>query len=79
MKQREKKILGRLKDLINKINTKLTMETLQSRKYHECLTSASIIMTFVMENPWHPENDYGEQIFQEIEEEFEKLEKLKLQ
>lgn len=76
MKAREKNILKRLRSLITEINTKLTMETLQSRKYHDCLTISNEIIGLVMENPWHPENPYGDQIFEEIEEGFKKLESL---
>lgn len=77
MKAKEKEIFRRLKDEISRINTKLDFESLQSRKYHDCLTSSNKIIGLVMENPWHPDNPYGEQIFFEIEEEFEKLTKLK--
>jgi hypothetical protein len=48
------------------------------RIYYDSLFLVSKILYNIEENPWHPENDYSEEIFETINEYFEELEKLKL-
>jgi len=48
------------------------------RIYYDSLKVVSEILYHVSENPWHPENDYSQDIFECINERLEKLEELRI-
>ena len=48
------------------------------RVYYDSLKVISKILYHVSENPWHPENDYKEEIFEALDECFSDLEMLRL-
>lgn len=58
-------------------NKKPNLDTV-FRIYYDSLKLISEILYHVSENPWHPENDYSEDIFECINERLEKLEELKI-
>jgi len=48
------------------------------RNYYDSLQKISRILYHIEENPWHPENDYSEEIFETINELFDELETIKV-
>ena len=46
------------------------------RIYYDSLQKISKILHHIEENPWHPENDYAEEIFESMQELFDELEEL---
>lgn len=48
------------------------------RIYYDSLKIIGEIMYNISENPWHPDNDYSHDIFLNMNEKFEELEKLRL-
>ena len=49
------------------------------RQYYDSLKLINEILSLMDENPWHPENDNAFDIFWDISEKLEELEKIRLQ
>jgi len=59
---------------------KPNVDTLLSifRVYYDALKLISRALYHVSENPWHPENDYRDDIFESLTEIFDKLEEIRV-
>jgi len=78
MKKEEKKILEKICFYTEEFTKQKPAFDTVFRQYFEALVKVNKILKLMMENPWHPENDYGSQILDDISEAFEELEELRL-
>jgi len=69
-----KKIEFYSKEITNK---KPTFDTV-FRIYYDSLQLINRALYHISENPWHPENDYRDDIFESLKEIFEKLEEIRV-
>ena len=77
MKRDEKIIMQKLESYSRFFgNHKPNIDTV-FRTYKEAIKQIGIIIDRINENPFHPENDYKEQILDDIETAFKELERLK--
>lgn len=74
----KKKILKKIEFYTKEITKKKPWFDTVFRIYYDSLVIINKILYHVHENPWHPDNDYREDIFMSIKDLFEELEEIRI-